>query len=90
MKVKHTHKYQRETLGKDYIIYKCVLPGCTHYLPLPLIVGKVSICWNCGMEFIIRKGKNGINKKPKCENCVNHKSKNEENAILNLLKENLT
>lgn len=88
MKVKHTHKYERTTLGKDYIIYKCVLPRCNHYLPLPLIVGKLSICWGCGLEFIIIKSKNGINKKPKCSNCINRKSKLENEALLNLLKEN--
>lgn len=47
---KHTHKYERRKLGswktKGHDIYKCTLPGCTHYmLDMEATVGRLSKCW---------------------------------------------
>jgi hypothetical protein len=58
-KATHTgpHKYQRikwksrASSGEPYIIFKCMLPGCTHYTPKDLVVGNETICWRCGREF---------------------------------------
>lgn len=47
---KHTHKYERRKLGswktKGHDIYKCAVPGCTHYmLDMEAVVGRFSQCW---------------------------------------------
>lgn len=51
MKNEHeTHKYERRKLGswktKGPDVYKCALPGCTHYMiNLDMVVGRYSKCW---------------------------------------------
>ncbi len=65
----HVHKYKRDVLGKDYEIYRCVLPGCTHYIPASMIKGKFSICWRCGEPFVIKLK----HSKPHCDDCIEKK-----------------
>ena len=65
----HIHKYKKDILGKDYVIYRCVLPGCTHYLPERLIKGKFCVCWRCGEPFIIKL----LHSKPHCDDCIEKK-----------------
>lgn len=66
------HKYQREIFNSGYIVYRCILPDCSHYLNYKLALGHRTICHGCGVEFIIgktitaRKGKY----QPKCPTCV--------------------
>ena len=73
MSKKHTHQYQRRTMGKDnsYIIYMCVLPNCGHYIPENLVVGRYSLCNYCSSgSLIIHKEQSGlILHKPKCYDC---------------------
>ena len=74
---KHTHQYQRRTMGKDnsYVIYMCVLPNCGHYIPENLVVGRVSLCNYCAGDLLVSKEPSGkILHKPKCFKCK-HKSK---------------
>lgn len=69
MSDRHIHKYIRKKLGRTYVIYKCVLPNCAHYLSKDLILGRNSICWRCGNVFTITKH----HKKPHCVNCTRTK-----------------
>ncbi len=71
---KHTHRYERVDIGvtKEYFVYRCTLPDCSHYLPEALVVGKKSKCWRCGEEFVLTK--NLLFKKPHCENCIERKT----------------
>jgi len=65
----HIHKYYRTKLGKQ-IIYKCSLPGCTHYVLKPLIENRNSVCNRCGEVFTITKRTlKACPAKPHCENC---------------------
>lgn len=66
---KHTHQYRRAILGKDYEIYKCTLPGCTHYISAELILGKKNKCWRCGDEHYITRRL----AKPHCAKCTKGK-----------------
>ena len=67
MKHQGAHKYRRVKMGreKDYIVYRCDLPSCPHYVPKYLAVGRESICWKCGKTFILN-GKNLTQAKPTC------------------------
>lgn len=65
----HIHKYKKAILGgrrivkKDgkryiescggYEVFKCALPGCTHFVSRELADGRQSLCWNCGGELIL-------------------------------------
>lgn len=64
---KHTHRYMKV----DNIWY-CSLSDCTHYMPRNMklgILGKKSICWNCGDEFILDE-RAMKDEKPICFDCT--------------------
>jgi len=42
-----------------------MLPNCAHFLREELAEGRASICWRCGIEFILNK-RNMIQTKPHC------------------------
>jgi hypothetical protein len=68
-KAKHVHRYKRDILGRGYVIYKCTLPGCTHYIAETLLINRIALCGKCNEPFVIGKfeAKMAI---PRCENCV--------------------
>jgi hypothetical protein len=73
-KQKCIHKYKKGVLGKDYVIYKCMKPACSHYIASTLVAGKMAECWRCGNTFIVtgdmvRKGKEML--KLHCKECTN-------------------
>jgi predicted RNA-binding Zn-ribbon protein involved in translation (DUF1610 family) len=68
---KHIHQYKRADLGvnKEYIVYRCTLPDCGHYLVPKLVEGKESLCPRCGEVFIIEKSHLSL-ANPHCDNCT--------------------
>lgn len=69
MKHQHVHSYHRKQLGQSRI-YKCVQPGCTHFINEQLIEGRKCICSRCGNVFIIIKATiKNCPAKPHCEDC---------------------
>ncbi len=63
------HKYTRVKLGtKGYIVYKCTLPGCPHYLRQELVTGRLCECWRCGKPFTMTV--KTLLKKPHCSDCT--------------------
>lgn len=69
---KHIHKYQRAVIGKNgYVVYKCALPECTHYISEALLEGKLTICWRCGEVCQMKKDTDGnFRHKPHCAACT--------------------
>lgn len=69
---KHIHKYRKVKPNKnnpDWVIYKCDLPGCTHYIHGEiLILGKQSICFLCEQPFIMNV--RSLRVKPECNVCL--------------------
>lgn len=68
-KVEHVHKYLLIKVGsytkpERWEVYKCMLPGCNHYIPKPLALGRQCICWACGETFQIKKHR--MLRKPTC------------------------
>lgn len=68
------HKYQRveaKNEGKS-AVYRCVLPGCKHYLREEFIVGQIALCYECNNEFEITKAILSPRKikKVHCQDCV--------------------
>lgn len=77
--MKHIHKYIRDILGHkkrtnqkpkatDTLIFKCILPGCSHYIRNQFIEGKISECWECHENFVIDKIASRL-QKPICQAC---------------------
>jgi hypothetical protein len=77
----HIHKYKKINLGsngKDYFVYKCMRPACSHYTPIAQAEGKLCECNRCGEPMIINKivlnGSGGRPMaRPHCSNCIQHK-----------------
>lgn len=68
---KHIHRYVRKVLGKDYVVYACSLPECTHYMSEALMDGKLTICCRCGETCQMRRDERGNFKhKPHCIQCT--------------------
>lgn len=65
----HLHKYKRKKLGKDYLVYICIVPGCNHYIPVILAENKLCACNRCGKPMILTKKALTL-AKPHCEECT--------------------
>lgn len=68
------HQYVRKELKRKmtdepYVIFRCMIPGCTHYLREELAEGQKSICNRCGKDFILTKAAMEL-KKPHCVECT--------------------
>jgi hypothetical protein len=64
----HVHQYMRDQFGKQ-TIYRCMLPGCPHYILAKLVLGRKSLCNYCGAEFIIDKHNSQL-RRPHCPECI--------------------
>jgi len=52
-KPEHIHKYSRVKSTNGNIVYRCMLPGCTHYVPKYLVKGRISLCHVCKEPMIM-------------------------------------
>lgn len=80
----HIHKYKKILLGHRYTVFRCMQPGCTHYLHHSLIVGKFSVCWRCSGVFVI-SGKHKKLTKMHCDNCTKKTKEIDNDSIDDLL-----
>ena len=76
-KSNHIHKYKKIKLGKDrsYLVYKCIKPGCSHYIPLVQALNAICECSKCGNLMVIGKaqlyGSGGrAMTNPHCVDCI--------------------
>ncbi len=80
-KIDHIHKYQRTTLGRrKYPIYRCMTPGCTHYVDATLILNRICECWRCGKAMVIGKYAARL-AKPHCDDCIKKDDSDRINKI---------
>ena len=66
------HLYERTEVGKKgWVIYRCMLPNCSHYISEALIVGKISLCHGvCGDAVLYTQDDlNQKLKRPMCASC---------------------
>lgn len=72
MATKHVHKYHHIDIGYGTKLWACALPTCNHHMPKHLensVIGKFSICWNCGQNFILDT-ENMKKDRPICISCL--------------------
>ena len=70
-KYNHLHKYKRIKRGQQ-TIFKCMLPGCAHFLDWSLAENALCQCNRCNESMILDKRKMDL-VKPHCDMCVRHK-----------------
>ena len=69
-KSNHIHRYHRRKQGnRGHQIYKCVVPGCTHYIDTKMADGRICECNRCGKPFVLDKRACKL-AKPHCLECV--------------------
>jgi late competence protein required for DNA uptake (superfamily II DNA/RNA helicase) len=72
MTEKHVHKYKRLKYKSGNFIFFCALPDCNQKINISLALGKRSLCWRCGSEFIMTEYSLRL-AKPHCNNCLKSK-----------------
>ena len=81
--VNHVHRYKKVDLGRNgkvYLVYKCVKPVCSHYIPIHLAEGKMCECNRCGEPMVITKSILTSNSgatpmaRPHCPDCTKRKT----------------
>lgn len=90
----HLHRYKKINLSrteKEYLVYKCMKPACSHYIPTLLAMGKLCECNRCKEPMILTKfqliGSNGIPMTlPHCIDCTKRRKLNELETISEFIK----
>jgi hypothetical protein len=77
----HLHRYKKKNLGrngKEYLVYMCTKPACSHYITVEASEGKLCECNRCGEAMII--GRETLTKSsgrpmtlPHCVECIKRK-----------------
>lgn len=78
---KHVHKLRRHVHKSGNAVLFCALPDCSFKINPALALGKRSICWRCGEEFIMNEYSLRLTK-PHCEKC--HKPKKNKNEVISI------
>jgi len=68
---RHIHKYRKVEVN-NVKVWACALPTCSHHMPKHyenMVLGKMSICWGCGNEFILDE-RAMLQDMPECYNCA--------------------
>jgi formylmethanofuran dehydrogenase subunit E len=71
----HLHKYKRIKLGNGYKVYKCINPGCSHYVSVKLVEGQICQCNRCGQPMVMDRAAMQL-ARPHCYSCT--KSRRQE------------
>lgn len=94
----HLHRYRKVNLsrrkGKEYWVFQCQKPSCSHYVPVHLALGRLCECNRCGEPMLIGKiqlngSSGGPMAKPHCNNCIERTKTNETDlaALANFVEE---
>ena len=71
------HKYRKAKLGK-HIIYRCMIPDCSHYMRRELVTGHMSICWSCNQPFLLPSAPSQLKSMPWCRECEKKRKTKDE------------
>jgi|SRR5665213_641658 len=81
-KLRHLHKYERTEIGKKgHVVYRCVILGCSHFLPSQqLIINRESLCWGVCGDIVVytQDDYNQKLKRPMCASCRLERQKQKE------------
>jgi hypothetical protein len=86
----HLHRYKKVDIArkgdKEFLVYKCTKPICSHYIRMDLVEGKMCECNRCGEPMIITKetlthSSGKPMSKPHCGNCVKRKKSDDIAAL---------
>lgn len=89
----HLHRYKKINLGRDgkeYFVYRCMKPSCSHYIRVELAEGKLCECNRCREIMVINKAvligsPSRAMTEPHCEKCTKRKKVRDVETIENFL-----
>lgn len=84
----HLHKYKRMNLGNGYLVYKCIEPGCSHYIRTDLAFNALCACNRCGNAMVMTKKAMTL-ARPHCEDCTKTKEKVDLSKISEFLEDRI-
>jgi hypothetical protein len=93
----HIHRYKKVNLSrekdKEYLVYKCVKPLCSHYVPIALVEGQMCECNKCSEPMLITKkvlthSSNKPMARPHCPNCIVRKNAKQVAALADFIAGN--
>lgn len=85
----HLHRYKRVSLGtRGYKVYRCIVPGCPHYISVDLVENSLCECNRCGQPMVMTKAAMQL-AKPHCQDCTKSKHKETFTDIEQFLQEKL-
>ncbi len=64
------HKYRRfrrsaaEIKAGKLVIFRCIRPGCSHFVTRNFVIGRLAECWACGLTFAMSE--KSLQMKPHC------------------------
>jgi hypothetical protein len=70
--IRHTHRYYQSFNKRNEVTWRCMLDGCTHFIPKnmhPLPLGLNSSCESCEKPFTLTH-ENMKEEKPICDTCM--------------------
>ena len=73
-KPSHVHKLRKHKYPTGNWIFFCMLPDCHYKIDAALALGKKSLCYICGSEFIMTELSLKLHK-PHCNDCGKYKVK---------------
>lgn len=69
-KADHLHIYKKKVLGTNgFKVFKCMKPGCTHYVRVDLAENALCACNRCGEAMVLTKAAMQL-VKPHCPDCT--------------------
>jgi hypothetical protein len=83
----HIHRYKRVDIGsfnKTFLVFRCTLPTCTHYVPLNMAEGKLCECNRCFKPMLITRAALYL-ALPHCAACTKRKDAKDVEAISEFL-----
>jgi len=86
----HLHRYKKVNLGngKDFFVFRCMRPACSHYIAVKLAEGKLCECNRCHEPMVMTKEAMQLTR-PHCANCVKRKVSKDVEAISQFLAGNM-
>lgn len=90
----HLHRYKKKNIGvngKEFLVYVCTKPACSHYIRMDLAEGRLCECNRCGEAMII--GRETMTKSsgkpmtlPHCVDCTKRKVSKDVDTITEFLE----
>lgn len=79
-KIDHLHKYKKDKLGRSYKIFRCIVPGCSHYIAHHMAFNRLVACNRCDGPMVMDRYAMML-VLPHCNDCIKTKDSDRINKL---------